>query len=62
MGFRPLGRTVFTIVIALLTMVLFSNPAQATLIKITYGSSFVVFDDVNNIQWADPTMFETHDT
>ena len=45
------------LVILILIVVVFSCPAQATLTRITVGSSFVVFDDINNIQWAEPGKF-----
>ncbi len=45
------------LIILLLIIVGFSHPVQATLTKITIDSSFVVYDDVNNIQWAAPGMF-----
>lgn len=32
-------------------------PASATLTQSTFGSSFVVVDDLNNVQWADPISF-----
>lgn len=44
-------------ILLLLIAVLFSSPVQATLTRTTVDSSFVVYDDVNDIQWANPEMF-----
>ena len=40
-----------------LSQLLFSYPAQASLIRTPVGDTFVVVDDVNNVQWADLNRF-----
>lgn len=42
---------------ALIVVSMFSSPGSAALIKVTVGTSFVVYDDVTHLQWADPSLF-----
>lgn len=45
------------LVTILFSLLVFSYPAQASLIRTPVDDTFVVVDDVNNVQWADLNLF-----